>query len=132
MSNNVRQFAYRLNSHSLPIGLATFVMFYVFMPPGFPDLHAKSAPIRLEKLKEIDIIGAFLVFGSCAFVVSALEEAGLDYPWSSPTIIVLLCLSGVGFLGFPFWQKRVAQERSVQGIFPWPLMCNRVFWGALL
>ncbi|KAI4146673.1 MAG: hypothetical protein LQ340_005851, partial [Diploschistes diacapsis] len=103
---------------NLPAGLVTLVLVFIFIPVGFPDLRATTALVHLGMLGEIDYIGASLVFATSAFLVSALEEGGTAYAWSSSAIVVLLVLE--------------IKWTTKQPIFTLRLMKNRVFMGALL
>ncbi|PQE25648.1 major facilitator superfamily transporter protein [Rutstroemia sp. NJR-2017a BBW] len=81
---------------SLPLGVVTMALLVLFMPAGFPDLNAEKRTINFGKLGEIDYLGATLIFATSAFIVSALQEAGTTFAWSSATIIVLIVLTESG------------------------------------
>nr|POE79719.1 efflux pump apf11 [Quercus suber] len=118
---------------SLPLGVCALILLFLFLPVGFPNLEATKAQIELSKLFEIDAFGALLVFGACAFIVSALEESGAAYSWDSATIIVLVVLSGASALIFPFWEFAIHRRwKTIQAIFPWRLLTHRVFMGAFM
>lgn len=122
-----------LKAFSLPAGLVTLVLVFIFIPVGFPDLRATTALVHLGMLGEIDYIGASLVFATSAFLVSALEEGGTAYAWSSSAIVVLLVLGGVCIICFIGWEWFVEIKWTTkQPIFTLRLMKNRVFMGALL
>ncbi|TVY46233.1 Efflux pump FUS6 [Lachnellula cervina] len=118
---------------NLPLGAFTFISLFLFMPTDFPYNRFVPRTIQFNKLGEIDYLGAFLVFATSAFLVSALEEAGTVYAWSSALIIVLLVLAGLCILAFLGWEYFVESKmRTRQAVFTWRLMKHRVFMGALL
>lgn len=103
------------------------------MPARFPNIKSSERKIHLTRLKEIDYLGALFIFAISAFIVSALEEAGTTYSWSSAPILILLVLAGICALGFLPWERHVDHKRGDQkAVFTWRLMTNRVFVGALL
>ena len=115
------------------------VLLHVSMPAGFPHSMSKVADSNLHAslfsktfLTRIDFLGTILLFGSSAFLVTALEEAGTQYAWSSTRVVVLLVLSGLFGIGFILWENFLCRrERPQEPVFPWQLMTHRVFMGAL-
>src|SRR4051794_26713447 len=97
--------------------MTTTALLVLFMPAGFPDSNPERRTINFGKLKEIDYLGAILIFATSAFIVSALQEAGTAFAWSSATIIVLIVLTGICISGFLAWQyfidKRVETRKPV-------------------
>jgi len=103
------------------------------MPARFPYRNSKRRINEFTKLKEIDYFGVTLVFASSAFIVSALEEAGTTYAWSSAPIVILLALAGVSISIFVGWEYFVDNKmKTRQAVFTWRLMKHRVFMGAVL
>ncbi|KAI9644355.1 hypothetical protein NHQ30_007712 [Ciborinia camelliae] len=118
---------------NLPLGVITFILLFIFMPFWFPDLESERRSIHVGKLKDIDFLGVTLVFATSAFIVSALQEAGTTYAWSSAPIIVLLVLTCVSVFGFLVWEYHVDKRMETrQPVLTWRLLKNRVFMGALL
>lgn len=124
---------------NLPTGCLAMVLLHVSMPAGFPHSMSKVADSNLHAslfsktfLTRIDFLGTILLFGSSAFLVTALEEAGTQYAWSSTRVVVLLVLSGLFGIGFILWENFLCRrERPQEPVFPWQLMTHRVFMGAL-
>jgi hypothetical protein len=69
----------------------------------------------LEKFKRIDFLGTFVLVGSTIALLLPLNWGGNKYKWSSPIIIVLLCIGGLGFIVFAFVEKYFAIEPIAPG-----------------
>jgi len=83
------------------------------------------SPIMFRRL---DFIGCFLLLGSSALLVSCLEEAGLQYRWSSTLVIVLLVLCAVLWLAFAAWEWFITKrQESALG----PESCAKIFHDSL-
>jgi hypothetical protein len=123
----------KANIGSLPLGAITILLLFVFMPVGFPDIKAKKQKRSIQNFREIDYLGTLLIFSGSAFIVSALEEAGPTYAWSSGCIIALLVLAALCMLSFLVW-KYIGEKRmkSLQPVFTWRLMTYCSFVGALM
>ncbi|KAH8645580.1 major facilitator superfamily domain-containing protein [Tricladium varicosporioides] len=112
---------------NLPLSVLNLVLLVVFMPASFPNIKSKQRTVQFNKLKEIDFLGSALVFAISALIVSALEEAGTTYAWSSPLVIVLLTLSGLCIPIFLWWEYIIENRiKTQQPVFTWRLMKNRV------
>ncbi|PVI05321.1 MFS general substrate transporter [Periconia macrospinosa] len=150
---------------NVPAGLITILFLHLSVPTNFPR-HLRPVPrkswLSRSGLRRIDFVGCFLLFGASGLLVASLEEAGLHYEWSSPTIIVLLVMCGLFWIGFVLWERAItlrqesAQKPSllkalvsfrsqsassdgskiyadrVEPIFPWRFVKNRVFFSMLL
>ncbi|KAJ7278817.1 major facilitator superfamily domain-containing protein [Mycena rebaudengoi] len=71
-----------------------------------------------EKIRRMDWIGNFLVISSSSAVIIALTWGGIQYPWSSPRVLVPLCLGVVGLGIFLFYEIKYAEHPIV----PYSLM----------
>ena len=124
---------------SLPAGLVTLVILYIFIPSSFPHSLSKKSSSRIgsksvpkEIVGRIDFLGATLLFGASVCFVAALEEAGTRYEWSSPTIVVLLVLSGVLASSFLWREHSLDRGGKIQeAVLTWRLLKHRVFMGSL-
>ncbi|KAI0932960.1 hypothetical protein AcW1_000078 [Taiwanofungus camphoratus] len=67
---------------------AVFVLFLVKLPTPAGSLRSK--------LERVDWIGNTLVIGSTTAVVIGMTWGGVEYRWSSPQVLVPLCVGGVG------------------------------------
>ena len=125
---------------SVPPAALTAIVIYFSIPNGFP-FHGKPRSERpnagrlftSQSLQRLDVIGASLLLIATVFLVAALEEAGLRSPWKSPFVISLLVISGLGWIIFLFWERRVTLRSGIQEpIFPWRFIQSRVWMGMLL
>jgi MFS family permease len=86
---------------NLPIGAVTAIaLIALFHPPIRPN---EQRPL-LERIKKLDLVGAFLFMPSVFMVLLALQWGGNEYSWNSATIIGLFCGFGSLFLVFVGWQ----------------------------
>ena len=84
-------------------------------------------------LRKLDFVGFLLLLAASVFLVTALEEAGTQYKWSSALVVILLVLAALSWLGVIGWSWFVDhKETSVEPVFTWRFLQNRVFMGALL
>ncbi|KAL2020338.1 hypothetical protein VTK56DRAFT_8566 [Thermocarpiscus australiensis] len=95
---------------NLPIGGAAALIFLVLV-------RLRPAPTErpplMTKLRSIDAIGLVLFAGSITMLLLALQWGGIEYPWSSSTIIGLFVGFGVVFLLFVFWTLRQKESALV-------------------
>lgn len=108
----------------------------VAIPSRFPN-HER--PIQQDRsvfrdaMQRIDFPGFFLFLAACLLLVTALQEAGIDYLWSSPLIITFLTLSVVLFVAFFVWQRIIGhRDTLIEAVLPWRFMKNRVLMGTFL
>jgi MFS family permease len=86
---------------NLPIGAVTAIaLIALFHPPIRPN---EQQPF-IERVKKLDLVGAFLFTPSIIMVLIALQWGGNEYPWKSATIIGLFCGFVGLFLIFITWQ----------------------------
>lgn len=122
--------------YSAPAGGVALILVLVAMPPGFPYPAVRkfsSKVLSNELLSRIDYYGFAMLLVACAFLIVALEESGIQYAWSDPLPITFLVLSGLLWIAFLAWERFVSRkEGSVEPIFTWRFIKNRVFLGVLL
>lgn len=86
-----------------------------------------------QTLGRVDFLGATLILMATLLFVAALKEAGRKYPWKSAHVISLLSISGVLWMLFLAWERKVSQAAAVQEpVFPWRFMHNRTLIGMIL
>lgn len=118
------------------------VVLIITMPANFPY---KSLPESVEtsqriwggiskkSLNRVDFLGVALLLGASFLFVTPLEEAGIHFDWNSPFVITLLTFSGLLWIAFLAWEKRVTTASSVrEPVFPWRFMQSRVRVGLIL
>lgn len=123
-------------------GAALAAIIIVFaMPNGFPH-HGVQRGKGLRSTRwsggkvfqRLDLVGAILLLIATLFLVTALEEADVNYPWKSAFVITLLTISGLCWIAFLIWSRRITlKQRSLrEPVFPWRFVQNRVMVGMLL
>ena len=119
-----------------PAGLLGLLLVFFAMPAGFPYNLSRRGKVPLvprNLLSRIDFLGTGLLLSATVFIVTALQEAGRYYQWSSALVIVFLTLSGILWIGFIVWAKVLSRgTRTQEPVMPWRLMKHWVFVGILL
>ncbi|KAH8985667.1 major facilitator superfamily domain-containing protein [Lactarius akahatsu] len=69
----------------------------------FMRLRTPHATLR-EKLSKIDFIGNLLITGSTTSIVIGLTWGGVQFPWSSASVLVPLVLGFVGLVAFVIYE----------------------------
>lgn len=87
---------------NLPIGgLAAAIIFFFFHTPS--SAKPVSATF-LEKLLQMDLIGAFMMMGALISYLLALQYGGQDKPWDTSVVIGLLVGFVIILIVFAAWQ----------------------------
>ncbi|RDB27052.1 Efflux pump FUS6 [Hypsizygus marmoreus] len=77
-------------------------------------LHLKSPRDHVWlKLRAMDWVGSFLIISSSVSVAIALTWAGLSFGWSSPQVLVPLCVGLAGMVGFFVYEVRLCERPIV-------------------
>ena len=85
-------------------------------------------------LSRVDWPGVLLSLAGSALVVFALQEGGVQYPWSSSRVVTCLVVGGVCWVAFAFWEVYLTRSHTVfkmAPIFPTRLARHRVIGAAL-
>ncbi|KAJ6498325.1 major facilitator superfamily domain-containing protein [Mycena vulgaris] len=98
-----------------PIAGVAFALVLFFLKVPTPPGNWKGKVLR------IDAIGNFIIIGATCALAIALTWGGVVAPWSSPRVLVPLCLGVVGIGVFLFYEWRWAKYPVV----PLQLMSNR-------
>src|SRR6202000_2583486 len=89
--------------------------------------------MRSTFLKKADAFGALLLLASSLFLITALEEGGVGFAWSSGIIIAFFIISGLLWMIFLLWEWYSSRPSStVDPMFPWKLFKNRLWMGVLM
>jgi Na+/melibiose symporter-like transporter len=111
----------------------------ILLPNGFPHHHKpreSSGSLRESFNKaynRIDILGAFMLVAATVLLAAGLDEADEQYAWRSAFTIAVLTISGILWILFALWERRVTlKDQLVEPIFPWRFFQNRVWMGMLL
>ncbi|PCH08139.1 Major facilitator superfamily domain, general substrate transporter [Penicillium occitanis (nom. inval.)] len=123
-----------------PAALTGAVLVFA-LPNGFPN-HADAAlqgerfsfrNYFNETLHRVDFMGCFMLLIATLFLVTALEEADTEFPWKSGFVISLLAISGVAWVLFLLWERRITSNpKRQEPVFPWRFLQNRVWLGMML
>ncbi|KAJ5712783.1 MFS general substrate transporter [Penicillium malachiteum] len=120
-------------------GVIAIVCLALLLPNGFP-FHYKSPEARgtwgeafMKAYHRIDIVGAFSVTAATVLVAAGLNEADEEFAWRSAFTITVLVLSGLMWIFFALWERRVTLKATlVEPVFPWRFFKNRVWMAMLL
>jgi predicted membrane channel-forming protein YqfA (hemolysin III family) len=123
----------------VPLGALALAAFFYGLPTSFPYQGQESKHQRTKSLlskdsmRKIDFVGAVLLIVATTFLVAALQEAGGTFAWNSPFVIALLVISGVMWIFFILWERKVTLDMSLsEPVFPWRLMKSRIWVGMTL
>lgn len=126
--------------HSLPPAVIAAIAIIVALPRNFPN-HGQSEsgnrkPLAIfskRTLGRVDFLGAAMILSATLLFVAALEEAGRKYPWKSAYVISLLSISGIMWILFIAWERKISLATTVQEpVFPWRFVRNRTLIGMIL
>ncbi|KIX02451.1 uncharacterized protein Z518_08392 [Rhinocladiella mackenziei CBS 650.93] len=111
---------------NLPIGGVT-ILTMIFIP--FPPYRARKTNWTFRDVtRDFDIPGFALFAPACIMLLLALEWGGVEYSWSSATIIGLLCGGGGVFLVFLIWEY----FHDGSAMIPLSLIRQRVIYSSML
>ncbi|KAF2465948.1 MFS multidrug transporter-like protein [Lindgomyces ingoldianus] len=125
---------------NIPAGVPALALIAFCLPNGFPyhsqralrgEENAESKPKHV--IQRIDFPGAILLLLGTLSLTTALQETGRTYAWKSAFTISLLTISGVLWILFLIWERKVTMDSgTMQPVFPWRFMKNRPWLGLLL
>ncbi|KAI9036876.1 MFS general substrate transporter [Aspergillus affinis] len=122
-----------------PAALAGLVLIFT-LPNRFPrhnqPKNATHFSIRqslTDTFRKVDLLGSCLLLIATVCLVAPLEEANREFAWRSAFTIVMLVISGLAWIIFLLWERRVTQSSGpTEPVFPWRFVQNRVWMGMLL
>ncbi|KAF7953324.1 hypothetical protein EAE96_006535 [Botrytis aclada] len=124
---------------NVPLGILALAAFVFGLPASFPYQgqnirHQRIEPSSSkEAFRKIDFVGAILLVIATTLLVAALQETGGEFAWNSAFVVTLLIISGVTWVLFVLWERRVTLNMtSIEPVFPWRLMKSRVWVGMTL
>ncbi|KAM0131600.1 hypothetical protein ACHAO1_007201 [Botrytis cinerea] len=124
---------------NVPLAFLALAAFFFGLPTSFPYQGQDSRHQKVkrfaskESFRKIDFVGAILLIIATTLLVAALQEAGGEFAWNSAFVITLLIISGVTWILFILWERRVTVNMSsTEPVFPWRLMKSRVWIGMTL
>ncbi|MCJ1277841.1 hypothetical protein MMC21_005655 [Puttea exsequens] len=112
--------------------------FYINLPPGgvvavllvlirVPDQTIKTGTYKII-FKKLDLIGFALFAPAAIQCLLALEWGGVEYAWSSATIIGLFCGTAGTLAVFISWEYRKGEEAMI----PLSMVRKRIVWSSCL
>ncbi|RDW79382.1 MFS multidrug transporter-like protein [Coleophoma cylindrospora] len=94
---------------------ALFSPVYLFLIPRLDPHPGKSF---MSRLKEIDWLGALLLFGTLTTLLMGIAFGGVQYPWGSGSTISLFVVAGVVFVGLAIQQTYALATTQDRRLFP--------------
>lgn len=91
---------------NIPVAVIAFIVITRFLPRAEP-----------RRGQGIDFAGSFLLVTGMVPLLLALTWGGVEYPWSSPMIVVLLALAFAALSLFGWWQTRSASPTLAPSLF---------------
>ncbi|KAJ5622005.1 MFS general substrate transporter [Penicillium herquei] len=124
---------------NVPPGVIAIICLVLLLPNGFP-FHYKSPEDRgtwgeafMKAYHRIDVVGAFSLTAATVLIAAGLNEADEEFAWRSAFTIIVLILSGLMWIFFTLWERRVTLKATlVEPVFPWRFFKNRVWMAMLL
>ncbi|EPE26248.1 MFS general substrate transporter [Glarea lozoyensis ATCC 20868] len=121
-----------------PAGTIALIATLIGMPSRFPHQRTplpdrKQSVLTRNNFRRVDVLGFFFLLGASILVVTALQEGGTRYPWTSPVTLVLLVVGIVFWFFFGFWEWYQSKRKTPQEpVMPWRLATNRYVAGLFL
>ncbi|TVY80405.1 MFS thioclapurine efflux transporter tcpA [Lachnellula suecica] len=124
---------------NIPAGSLAIVLAFLFIPLNFPYQGQPAYENRRwrtlfskAEFKNIDFLGAGLLLIATLFLVSAIQEGGVDYAWKSGFEISFLIIAGIGWISFLLWERKITLfSKTTEPVFPWRLIKSRVWMGMI-
>jgi hypothetical protein len=125
---------------SIPPGVLAGIVVVLCIPSNFPHqghpgyrTRNVTAIISKATFGRVDFLGAGILLAATLLFVAALEEAGKTYPWRSAFVISLLTISGILWIVFLAWERRLTRDTTAQEpVFPWRFVQSWVWIGMIL
>ncbi|ATZ49074.1 hypothetical protein BCIN_04g02680 [Botrytis cinerea B05.10] len=108
-----------------PIGIVPLILFYLVWPNETQLHQSKRRPLR-----QLDLVGAFILIIASILFVFAFQEAGLEAnSWNKPLFLIPLIVGIVFWILLFSWEFTVQRkwEEKLATMFPWRLIQNRVY-----
>ncbi|TVY80305.1 Efflux pump FUS6 [Lachnellula suecica] len=97
------------------MAVLAFIIIAIFYKP--PPRPASVGLSKMQVLKRMDYIGAFLGIGGVTVFLVGLNWGGQEYAWSSAHVIACLTVGLVSLVFFGIWEKFGTKHP----LFPWRL-----------
>ncbi|TEY78587.1 hypothetical protein BOTCAL_0047g00100 [Botryotinia calthae] len=108
-----------------PISIVPLILFYLVWP-NETQLHQS----KRRTLRQLDLVGAFILIIASVLFVFAFQEAGLEAnSWNKLLFLIPLIVGVVFWILLFAWEFTVQRkwEEKLATMFPWRLIKNRVY-----
>lgn len=121
---------------NVPVGVvAIAIIGWIFPAMLWAEPAAKKSVIGSvgqNLIKRLDILGTFLLLGTCLLLTTGLQQAAIGYSFTSAFVLPLLVCSGPFCLAFFVWQWFITTKRELpEPVFPWRFCQSRVRVGTI-
>jgi hypothetical protein len=121
---------------SVPVGVLTAISLCFTLPRTLfnePAAQQKHPIFSKHTLRRLDFLGATLMLGTLVLLATGLQQASLDYAWSSNKVLPLLVASAPFAIAFFTWQWYATQRRTnPEPVFPWRFCQSRIQLGMIM
>lgn len=122
--------------NSAPTGVVAFMLIAFALPRNFPDsrsTHDVCGASFKHNFRRLDILGTLLLLAASVCIVSALEEGGTEYKWTSAVVLALLIVGVIMSFIFLLWERHLPlRGKEPEPVFPWRMATDRFVMGNLL
>ncbi|KAH6865804.1 MFS multidrug transporter-like protein [Alternaria rosae] len=121
---------------NVPVGVLTAVSLCFTLPRTLfnePAAQQTHPIFSKHSLRRLDFLGATLMLGTLVLLATGLQQASLDYEWSSNKVLPLLVVSAPFAIAFFTWQWYATQRRTnPEPVFPWRFCQSRIQLGMII
>ncbi|CAI9626582.1 unnamed protein product [Alternaria burnsii] len=121
---------------NVPVGVLTAISLCFTLPRTLfnePAAQQKHPIFSKQTLRRLDFLGATLMLGTLVLLATGLQQASLDYAWSSNKVLPLLVASAPFAIAFFTWQWYATQHRTnPEPVFPWRFCQSRIQLGMII
>lgn len=117
-----------LTDYNVPSAFLALLGDMISIPNSFPHHKRpeKQSRLKLSSLRQLDILGALLLLGLSVCLVAALQEANVNFAWSSGVVTALLVISGTSLIGFTLWERLLmVYDRGIIPVLSWAFATRR-------
>ncbi|KAI4685845.1 uncharacterized protein J4E88_003682 [Alternaria novae-zelandiae] len=121
---------------NVPVGVLTAVSLCFTLPRTLfnePAAQQTHPIFSKHSLSRLDFLGATLMLGTLVLLATGLQQASLNYAWSSNKVLPLLVVSAPFAVAFFTWQWYITQRRTnPEPVFPWRFCQSRIQLGMII
>ncbi|KAI4909408.1 hypothetical protein J4E90_008105 [Alternaria incomplexa] len=121
---------------NVPVGVLTAISLCFTLPRTLfnePAAQQTHPIFSKHSLSRLDFLGATLMLGTLVLLATGLQQASLDYAWSSNKVLPLLVVSAPFAVAFFTWQWYITQRRTnPEPVFPWRFCQSRIQLGMII